>query len=386
MKTEKGKFIVSGMLMVIVILFSGSLVVQAADIVKIGVLGPMTGGAAIVGIDQLRGIQVGANEVNDRGGVKAGNKFYKVEIIDMDDGAVAANSVANARRMVALHKVSVILGPPISSCVFAIMQFNEEKGKEFLINTMAMHPDITKRGNKLIVRHTCPTDLVRQMVEAMVKLKKQKSAAIIHHTDDWGMNWKNGILDALKEMGGKVTTIEGIDERKQTDFYPQLTKIVKTNPDGIFIVAHEGAGTIMIKQVREIGYKGRLLFTEGFGEPGRKLVGTHLIEGCLFVANPQDLGKPNAKRYVEKFNKMFPNEMTQVYGCLAYTQFGVIINAMEKAQNVKDPYKIREAVPKILPMSGYCFDIEKCGENGESPAPYVVGEMKRGKVIEAQPE
>jgi branched-chain amino acid transport system substrate-binding protein len=364
----------------------GSGVVLAADVVKIGVMGPTTGGAAIVGIDCLRGIQVAAKEVNDRGGVKVKGKSYKVELMDMDDGAVVANSVANARRLVALHKVSVIIGPPISSCTLAVLEFNDKKGTEFLNITMSMHPDIVKRGNKLIVRTNISTkDLGGQLVAELMKKKKPKNLAIVHHTDDWGTTWRDGLDESVKAMGGKVVAIEGIDERKQTDFYPQLTKIVGMNPDVIFLIAHDSVTAMMVKQAREIGYKGRLVFSEGFHEPGRNLV-IDKIEGSITPAGPMDMLTPGAQRYINMFKKMFPNEIPQAYGALTFDQFRIIIHAMEKAQNITDPYAIRAAVPKVLPIPDYINLIKDCYETGQTPLIYLFGEIKNGKLIEVQPE
>ena len=378
-----------GMVGAVLFLF-GSGAVFAADVVKIGVMGPTTGGAAVVGIDSLRGVQVGAKELNDLGGIKVGGKSYKVELIDMDDGAVVANAVANARRMVALYKVPVIIGPGISSCTLAILEFNDKKGTEFLNITMSMHPDIVKRGNKLIVRTNTPTvELGRQIAAGLMKLKKPKTAAIIYHTDDWGTTWKVGLDETVRKMGGKVTAIEGIDERKQTDFYPQLTKVVGTNPDAIFMIAHDSVSAMMVKQVREIGYKGRLIFSEGFHEPGRKLV-LDKLEGCLFAAAPMDLMTPGCRRYVDLFKKVFPNEVADAYGALTYDQFRIIAHAMEKAQNVTDPYAIRAAVPKVLPIAdhipNYVYPIKQCEENGQAPFDYFVGEIKGGKAIESTQE
>jgi len=360
----------------------------AAQVVKIGVLGPLTGGAAVVGTDILRGVKIGAKEVNDIGGVNIGGQKYKVEIVDLDDAAVVANSVANARRMVALHKVPVIIGPPISSCALAVLEFNEKKPSPFMIFTMAMHPDITNRGNKLIVRTGTPTkQLGEQVAGALIKLKQPKAVAIIHHTDDWGLTWKEGLIETAKKNGIKVSAEEGIDERKQTDFYVQLTKIVDTKPEVVFVIAHDSATAMMVKQIREIGYKGRLVFSEGFGGDGRKLVAGKL-EGCMWPATAIDIGSAAAQRYIEMFSKLFPNETYKTYGAHSYDQFRFIIAAMEKAQNVTDPFAIRAAMPQVTlnPLPNTILSFGPCDENGHIILNYTIVEQKGDDVIVATQE
>jgi len=357
---------------------------RASDVVKIGVLGPFTGGAAVVGVDMLRGVQLGAKEVNDRGGVNVKGKKYKVEVVSMDDGAVVANSVANARRMVSLHKTPVVIGPPLSSCALAVMEFNEKKPNDFLIMTMAMHNDITNRGNKLVLRVNTPTKIVgEELANNVIKLKKPQSVAIIHHTDDWGLLWKDGLTEGCNKNKVKVTATEGIDERKQTDFYVQLTKIVETKPEAVFMIAHDAVTAMMVKQIREIGFKGRLVFSEGFGEEGRKLVAGKL-EGSIWPTTPVDFNTPSVQRYREMFTKLFPNETMKFYGPHAYDEFRLIIAAMEKAQSVTDPYAIRAAMPEVTskPIPAGILLLSPVENNGHINARYLIAEQKGDKVIQ----
>jgi len=381
---KKGFFFVVGMVVGLFFLLNSLTQVQAAEVVKIGVLGPTTGGAAVVGTDILRALKMGAKEINDRGGLNIGNKKYHVEIVDMDDGAVVANSVANARRMVSMHKTPVIIGPPISSCALAILEFNDKKPNPFLIMTMAMHPDITKRGNKLIIRPNTPTRILgHQLAGIVFKHKKPQSIAIIHHTDDWGMTWKQGLEETAVKNNVKITDIEGIDERKQTDYYVQLTKIVEKKPDAIFLVAHDAATAMMVKQVREIGYKGRLVFSEGFGDDGRKLVADK-IEGSIWPGTPSDFNTPNVQRYRAMFKKLFPNETPKQYGPHSYDCLWIIVKAMELAQNVTDPFAIRAAAAKIMlnPLPHAINYFEPVDETGESVSRYMFAEQRGNQVVE----
>jgi len=388
---KKGIVLAVGLIAGLFFLLTGLPQAQAADVVKIGVLGPMTGGAAPVGVDMLRGIKIAAQEVNDRGGVNVGGKKYKVELVDMDDGAVVANAVANARRMVSLHKTPVVIGPPISSCALAVLEFNDKTkkpGTDFLVVTMAMHPKITSSGNQLIVRTNTPSKQMGvQFAGGLIKLKKPKSVAIIYHTDDWGLTWKEGLEETAIKNGVKIVDAEGIDERKQTDFYVQLTKIVNAKPDAVFMIAHDAVTAMMVKQIREIGYKGRLVFSEGFGDDGRKLVPDKL-EGCLWPATAIDFNMPSAQRYHKMSAKIYDTPSNKQYGPHAYDQLRFIIAAMEKAQSVTDPYAIRAAFPAITakPMPNAILKFGQTDGSGHTMVYYLIAEQKGDKVVEATQE
>ena len=71
-----------------------ALVVPVADAaeVKIGVLGPMTGGSAMWGSAQMEGIQLAADELNARGGIKGLGKIVLVSEDDQCQPSVGVNA------------------------------------------------------------------------------------------------------------------------------------------------------------------------------------------------------------------------------------------------------------------------------------------------------
>lgn len=62
---------------------------SSGDTFKIGVIGPLTGGASAYGTAVLYGAQVAANEINAAGGING----YQVEIVSADDENDAQKSV-----------------------------------------------------------------------------------------------------------------------------------------------------------------------------------------------------------------------------------------------------------------------------------------------------
>jgi len=55
--------------------------------------------------------------------------------------------------------------------------------------------------------------------------------------------------------------------------------------------------------------------------------------------------------------------------------------AMEKAGSVSDPYKIREAVPKVLPFKESVYERTGVDEAGQGVGRVFVGEIRGGKPI-----
>src|SRR5215469_10878348 len=72
----------------------------AQDVIKIGAPLPLTGPLAPEGLKQKRGYDLWAETANDKGGIKAGGKTYKVEIVYTDYASNTPRAVQSAERMI----------------------------------------------------------------------------------------------------------------------------------------------------------------------------------------------------------------------------------------------------------------------------------------------
>src|SRR5579871_3409291 len=83
---------------------------QAQDI-KVGGIGPLSGGGTAWGIAAQRGLEMAIEELNAAGGVKVGGTAHKYSLIMYDDQYTGAGGKAAAERLVNQDKVSFIIGP-----------------------------------------------------------------------------------------------------------------------------------------------------------------------------------------------------------------------------------------------------------------------------------
>lgn len=356
----------------------GVVSVQSEETVNIGFIGPLTGGVSVVGVDMLDGVKVGAAQINARGGLNIAGKRYLVNVVAYDDEAKPDKTVAGARKLVSLDKVHAIVGPPLSSCALALLAINEKLG--VVLSCIALHPDIVKKGNKLVFRSQIPLSMMAEgLANTVMDKTTDRKFSIIHHTDDWGIGWKTEVASVIEKKGGKIVSVEGIDERTQSDFYTQLTKIIAEKPDAIFIIAHDNASILMIKQVRELGYTGRLIFSEGFRDRGRETVGYDKLEGCMWGGLPWDFRTPEVLRFIEEYRKHLKKEPVLNYSPAGYESFIILAHGMEKAGTVSDPYKIRAAIPQVIPYPESIFRIYGMEENGQAKVKPFVGIVEGGK-------
>lgn len=117
----------SGVVLLAVLLALGAAApVSAADkVLEIGVLGPLSGGAAAYGVELVRGAELRADEINKTGGLKVGGDVYKIKLITYDHKASAADAATAANKLVFQDKVKYIIGNAVGATCNAAQTVTE---------------------------------------------------------------------------------------------------------------------------------------------------------------------------------------------------------------------------------------------------------------------
>src|SRR5690242_5891827 len=94
---------------------------QSADVLTIGGVGSLSGGGTNWGLAIQRGTLMAIEEVNKAGGLKVGEKTYRVEHKMYDDQYTAQGGATAATRLVNEDKVKHIVGPISSAASLAVL-------------------------------------------------------------------------------------------------------------------------------------------------------------------------------------------------------------------------------------------------------------------------
>ncbi|MCZ7643442.1 MAG: ABC transporter substrate-binding protein [Pseudorhodoplanes sp.] len=126
------------------------------NVVRIGVVGPLTGDLAYGGQSQLRGAQLAAAEYN------ASQKNFKIEVIGEDDESKCDRAVAATRKLIARDKVVAILGNWFSTCSLAMVPITAQaKVPQY---TVGIASPITQQGSEWIFRMALKTAVLNDAV------------------------------------------------------------------------------------------------------------------------------------------------------------------------------------------------------------------------------
>jgi branched-chain amino acid transport system substrate-binding protein len=198
----------------------------AVETVKFGYVGPLTGPAALWGINGMRGMELYCDDVNARGGIEIGGKTYMVQMIAYDDKATPSETLAMTRKLVLEDKVDVV--SDFLNADAAGQFCTEQKILQFTITAGCLHPDfpyMVAAGN------TDPEFMpitVMYMKEHM--FPEMQRIAITSQDDQASMVWRAWYAAQAELMGMDVVYNKGFS-LDTVDFAPIVSAMLATNPD-----------------------------------------------------------------------------------------------------------------------------------------------------------
>lgn len=356
-------------------LMAGTLPGVAADTIKFGVVGALTGGAAQWGLAVREAVRIAADEVNAKGGLDVGGKKYKVEMVAYDDQQKAADALSAYNRLVNVDGGKYVF---LQSSASTLAIKPRAESDEVVLMSAAFSPKIIDDATKYTFRIYLNADnYVPALISWMKNNLKERRVASLNPNDETGWGQAEVTAKFYKQNGFEQLAGE-LYERSQKDFQPVLTKIMALNPEIIDLgTSAPATGGIIIRQARELGYKGRIIQTGG---PGWDAIvaaaGKEAVEGmiCIVYADPQDKGYRKIADDYKKAMGQDPNELILP----VYDSAQVLLKAIQLAGDPADTKKVAAAFAKVLPTKSLQGDDLTFGRQQIMTVDYVA-EMKDGK-------
>jgi branched-chain amino acid transport system substrate-binding protein len=187
--------------------------------IQVGVILPLTGSAGKYGEDAKLGIELAAEEKNSQGGIDG----KSVKIVLEDDQSEPKQTIAALRKLIAVHKISVVIGGMTSSSALAAAPIAEQNRVVFL-SPSASVPALTKAGD-FIFRNEL-SDSYGGVSQAELTWNKLgiKKVAILYINNDYGVGVKDAFQQTFVNLGGQVVEAQPFEPDAQ-DFRSQLTLI-----------------------------------------------------------------------------------------------------------------------------------------------------------------
>lgn len=358
----------------------------AADEVVIGVLYPLSGPVAQVGIDAVAAINTAVEIINNKSSLNvplAGGEGLpnlggaKIRIVVADHQGKPDIGQGEAERMITQEGVHAMYGAYYSSVTAAGSQVAERHGVPW-VNGESTSPKLTTRGFKWFFR-TTPHDgeFTQLMFEFMNAFKDKvgkeiKTVSIFHEDTLWGTDSGAVQNKMAKENGYKV--VQKISYRaKTTSLTPSVQILKASNADVFLPSSYTSDAMLFMRTAKELDYNPKLLVAQNAGYTDPTFIATlgSDAEGVI-TRSPFNTDLAKTIPLINEVNAAFmknsnDRELSDV-PVRAFTGFMVLADAINRAGST-DPEKIRQALTEtdmpasqlIVPWKGIKFGAD--GQN-----------------------
>jgi branched-chain amino acid transport system substrate-binding protein len=300
--------------------------VQAKEKVKVGFIGPLTGGNSANGLGGRNSADLAVRLRNADAKAK-----YEYEFVGLDDECKPNVGVQQATKLAADRQIIAAATHYCSAVAIATVDTYHKFGLPVIV-WGAVLPDITYR-NKYAEIHRVNGTMINQNQRnaELVSKAGYKTFAVIHDTTDYGKGHNKYFSEALAKHGGKILGTFGVTSDQQ-DFSAELTQIKALNPEAIYFGGLTPIGVRIRAQMDKLGLNNVLFdgtsgiksdsYIEGLGK---------LAEGSLsFIEGGPTERLPGGQFFLEKYKAQNYSNPPEAYGAFAFAAMNLILDTIER--------------------------------------------------------
>ena len=300
-----------------------------ADSIKIGVIGPMTGSAAIFG-KSVFGVEAVFQDINERGGIHG----RKIQVVREDDGCDPAKGLAAFKKVVSQDQVFAIDGFSCSGVAVALRPEFEKSGVPVMI--MGAAPGaVAAPVLPGLFQPVPPTPVVGQtMIDFAMSKQGTTKIAFVCHSDDWGKSNRDPAIEHLKSKFNLEPVLNLSMERGSTDATPQILQIRNSGAEFVVLMMYPAEVAIFVRDAFKYGLNVPMLGPQSVSleDTKERVGGTSVIQN-LYVFYPyvDSFASEKMKAWATLINKYFPEERVESFSFLGMGGALALVDALDRA-------------------------------------------------------
>lgn len=344
-------------------------VATAADM-KIGIMVPTTGSEATYGKDMENAINLAASEINKAGGVLGMN------IVTMTGDAACdpQQATAAASKLVSAEVIGVV-GGYCSGATLPTMKIYGDANIPMVIPAANSTKLIDVNAGNAFQINSTGFDQVKTAV-SLFEAQGINKLAIIHQGDGYSEDLAKLTQQKWTEMGKEVVAYEVVNKGEQ-DQSALVTRIKSKAPDAVFWTAYYADGAMVIKQLRQGGYRNLIAVGDGSNSPKLLEIAGKAAEGVYCFSNPTVEYLPAAKDFHANYKATY-NQDPDAYAALAYDGMKLLADAITRAGST-DKEAIKKALAETKDFTGIAGPISFTEQNTLARSNFVILVAKDGK-------
>ena len=313
---------------------------------KIGVIGPLTGGAAIYGTCVANSAQIAVDEINALGG------DIQFELLPAADDVNDAETSVNAYNSLMDKGMQILVGTVTTQPALSVVPLTYDD-RVFTLTPSASGDDVIENNDNVF--QICFTDSNQGSRSAQYINEHFPDAkiGIIYKNDE---QYSIGIRDNFKaeaDARGMDIVYEGtFAEANQTDFNVQLTAAQSAGADLLFLPIYYTPASAILTQANALGYKPTFFGVDGMdGILTADNFDASLAEGVyLLTPFSADAEDEMTQNFVTKYQEAY-GETPNQFGADAYDAIYTLYQAIQAAGVTADMSneEICDALIEVMP-------------------------------------
>ncbi len=310
----------------------------AQETLTIGFTVSQTGALTNDATSQMRGMEMWRDDVNAKGGIKAGGKTYTVKFISYDDESQNTRVQQLYSRLITQDKAQFLFSPYSSGLVATAAIISEQYGKA-MITTGGAEEKTYRLGNKnLFQLYTGAAKYLAGAVAALKSKDPKAQVAYVYESDPFS----KAVAGATRDLGKEAGFSAPLDESypgSTTDFSPIINKVISSKANALLGGGHYADGATLARQLHDqkanLKWVSLLVAPDSpkFAELGDAAVGISVpSQWEPQVTFKPDFG-PDAASFTKAFSEKFKIE-PGYHAAGGYAAGLILQNAIEKAGSV----------------------------------------------------
>jgi branched-chain amino acid transport system substrate-binding protein len=335
---------------------------------KIGMIGPLTGGAAAYGLGVRNAAELAINEINAAGGING----YQVEYNAQDDEHDPEKSV-NAYNTLKDWGVQFVVGSVTSKPCIAVAA-ETYADNMFQITPSGSAVECIAEDNAFRVCFSDP-DQGKASAQYIAENNLATKIGIIY---DSSTEYSTGILESFlaeaKEQGLEVVAEEAFTADNATDFSVQINSLKEAGAELMFMPFYYTEASTVLKQCADIDYAPIFFGVDGMdGILSVENFDTSLAEGVMLLTpfsadedSSVDFVKAYQDAYGEVPNQFAADSYDAVYAIKAAVEHANITPDMDYS-DICDAMKVAMTEITIDGLTGTNMTWNATGEPEKAP-------------------
>jgi branched-chain amino acid transport system substrate-binding protein len=359
------------------------------NVLKVGVLGVMSGPAASWGLVNRYSAEATAAMFNDQGGVEIDGEKYQIEIVSIDDKNDPKLAVSGAERLVHQEGINYIIGPNVDTTAASIVPVVEAAGAIHIPYAFSKQLYTPPRENSIlgmIASYQAAPIIYKYLQEE----QGVETVSFVARNESDPLNQRDEGVAAAQDLGLEVVSSADTYEPGTTDFFPVMSKVVAANPDLIVLSGVAPADApLLLRTARELGYEGILSTETAQDIKILNEVAGEFAEGFISVggASTPEIRSAYMEDFIERYNQV-AGEWNDEAGTKVYA-LEMILATLQKAGKgaIDDVALYKAAIPEFSMTNPFLNEEQPLtyvgtkdfGQKRQIGVPMVVNEVRDGE-------